>query len=157
MKFGLENISEKYKDQYMSAGFPPKICSLFVEKLNSQNRLKCQILDVGCGKGFVGELLKQMGFFRLSGIDVSNSLLQVAKGKNCYEHLEKVVFGMDYTVIPEHHHEKYDFVISASMINNDGFDDQVFFHLWKCLKMGAFCIFATKLNFHQENQYEGHI
>jgi len=35
MKFGLENVSEKYKNQYMSAGFPPKICSLFVEKLNS--------------------------------------------------------------------------------------------------------------------------
>jgi len=35
MKFGLENISEKYKNQYMSAGFPPKICTLFIEKLNS--------------------------------------------------------------------------------------------------------------------------
>ena len=42
----------------MSAGFPPKICSLFVDKLYSGNRLKCQILDVGCGKGFAGELLK---------------------------------------------------------------------------------------------------
>ena len=97
MKHGLENISEKYKNQYMSAGFPPKICSLFVEKLNSQNRLKCQILDVGCGKGYVGELLKQMGFFRLSGMDVSNSLMQIARDKKVYEHLEKVVFGEEYT------------------------------------------------------------
>ena len=59
----------------MSAGFPPKICTLSVEKLNSVNRLKCQILDVGCGKGYVGEILKGMGFFRLTGMDISNSLM----------------------------------------------------------------------------------
>jgi len=153
MKFGLENISEKYKNQYMSAGFPPKICTLFIEKLNSLNRLKCQILDVGCGKGHAGELLKSMGFFRLTGMDVSNSLLQIAREKKCYETLEKVMFGEDYTVIPENCYEKFDFVISASMINNDGFDEKVFTHLLKCLKMGGFVIFATKLNFHQENQY----
>ena len=154
MKVGLENISEKYKEQYMAAGFPPKICTLFVQKLCSQNRLKCQILDVGCGKGYVGELLKADGFFRLSGIDCSKSLLQIAREKNVYEHLEQCVFGMDYTKIPEKHHDKYDFVISASMINNDGFDSRVFKDLLKCLKLGGFVIFATKLNFAQENQYE---
>ena len=61
---------------------------------------------------------------------------------------------MDYTKIPEKHHDKYDFVISASMINNDGFDSRVFKDLLKCLKLGGFVIFATKLNFAQENQYE---
>jgi len=95
-----------------------------------------------------------MGFFRLTGMDVSNSLMQIAREKKVYEHLEKIVFGEECTVIPEHHHEKYDFVISASMINNDGFDEKVFIHLLSCLKLGGFCIFATKLNFHQENQYE---
>ena len=43
------------------------------------------------------------------------------------------------------------------MINNDGFDENVFLHLLKCLKVGGFVIFATKLNFHQDNQYEEHI
>jgi len=89
-----------------------------------------------------------MGFFRLAGMDVSNSLMQIARDKKVYEHLEKVVFGEEYTVIPEAHHDKYDFVISASMINNDGFDENVFLHLLKCLKIGGFVIFATKLNFH---------
>lgn len=68
-----------------------------------------------------------------------------------------MVFGEDCTIIPEEHHNKYDFVISASMINNDGFDERVFIDLLKCLKLGGFVIFATKLNFHQENQYEAHI
>ena len=40
------------------------------------------------------------------------------------------------------------------MINNDGFDMSVFTDLLKCLKICGFVIFATKLNFHLENQYE---
>ena len=71
--------------------------------------------------------------------------------------MEQSVFGMDYTKIPEQHINKYDFVISASMINNDGFDSRVFKDLLKCLKLGGFVIFATKLNFAQENQYQNEI
>jgi len=42
-----------------------------------------------------------MGFFRLTGMDVSNSMLQMSKEKKCYEALEKVMFGEEDTVIPE--------------------------------------------------------
>jgi 2-polyprenyl-3-methyl-5-hydroxy-6-metoxy-1,4-benzoquinol methylase len=98
-----------------------------------------------------------MGFFRLTGIDCSKSLLSVSKDKNCYETLDQCAFGMDYTEVPEKHIGKYDFVISASMINNDGFDQEVFKHLLSCLKLGGFVIFATKLNFTGEDQYESDI
>ena len=43
------------------------------------------------------------------------------------------------------------------MINNDGFDQEVFKHLLSCLKLGGFVIFATKLNFSGEDQYENEI
>lgn len=147
MRIGLESISEKYKEQYMSAGFPPKICTLFVQKLCTINRLKCQILDVGCGKGNVGELLKQDGFFRLSGLDCSKSLLEIARDKKCYEILDKAVFGDDEYLVDPKYQEKFDFVISATMINNDGYTFKVFTDMLQCLKLGGFLIFATKLNF----------
>ena len=101
---------------------------MFVDKLNTTTKLKCQILDVGCGKGYAGDILKQLGFFRLTGIDMSNSLLSIAREKKSYELLEKIAFGMEDFVVPEHHIGKYDFVISASMINNDGFDEEIFKH-----------------------------
>lgn len=151
MKSGLTNISEKYKDQYLNAGFPPKICTQFIQKLNTYNRLKCQIFDVGCGKGPVGEILKADGFFRLSAVDCSKSLLDAARQKNIYEHLGQCAFGQKDSDIPEQYLEKFDFVISATMINNDGFDKKVFIDLLSCLKMGGFLIFATKLNISQEN------
>lgn len=48
---------------------------------------------------------------------------------------------------------KYDFVVSASMINNEGWDESVFHQMLDLVKMGGFIIFATKLNLKQENQY----
>lgn len=39
------------------------------------------------------------------------------------------------------------------MINNDGWDENVFFKLLDYVKMGGFVIFATKLNLHGDNQY----
>lgn len=64
---------------------------------------------------------------------------------------------MDDFVVPEQYIEKYNFVISNSMINNDGFDEQIFIHLLKCCKLGGYIIFATKLNQRFENQYEEQI
>ena len=72
-----------------------------VSKLCTLNRYKCQILDVGCGKGFVGEYLKNDGFFRISGMDCSKNLLKISEAKKVYESLERVVFGQEDSVIAE--------------------------------------------------------
>lgn len=61
------------------------------------------------------------------------------------------------TEISEEHNGKYDFVVSSSMINNDGWDEEVFHKMLKPLKMGGIIIFATKLDLHQENQYGAEI
>jgi len=42
-----------------------------VATLCPESRLQCQILDVGCGKGFAGEYLKAEGFLHISGNDCS--------------------------------------------------------------------------------------
>jgi len=151
----LKELSGKYSDQYTSSGFPPKICTLILKELISTNKLKCQILDLGCGKGYVGEYLRADGFLHITGIDCSKSLLQTAKASKCYEHLEKHVVGQGE--LDESHHGKYDVVISASMINNDGWEKDVFHTMMKYVKMGGFIIFTTKLNLNQENQYEEEI
>lgn len=72
------NISATYEQQYIEAGFPPMICAQLVSQLCPENRLSTQILDVGCGKGYVGQYLKETGFMNLHGIDCSKNLLQQA-------------------------------------------------------------------------------
>lgn len=113
--------------------------------------LKSKILDLGCGKGYVGEYLKQDGFSHITGVDCSKNLLQIAESKKAYMKLEKLAIGE--VELDQSHKEKYDYVISSSMINNDGWDSQVFHQMRDLVKMGGFMIFATKLNLKQENQY----
>ena len=108
-----------------------------------------KILDIGCGKGYLGEYLRQDGFCNINGIDCSKNLLQIAENKKAYTKLEKVAIGE--TEIGQEHNGKYDFVISSSMINNDGWDEKVFHDMLKQVKMGGIVIFATKLNLNQEN------
>jgi len=84
-------------------------------------------------------------------MDCSKNLLQLAEQKKAYEKLDRVAIG-ESEACPSHN-GKYDFVISASMINNDGWDEEVFQQMLSYVKMGGFIIFATKLNLNQENQY----
>ena len=133
------------------------ICAQLVSQLCPENRVKTQILDIGCGKGYVGQYLKETGFLNIQGIDCSKNLLQQAQQKNCYHTLGRFVFGQSQNQIPEQHIGKYDFITVNSMINNNDYDEVVFTQILDCLKIGGFAIFATKLNYHNQNQYEQEI
>lgn len=151
MKDSLQQLSGNYEDQYAAAGFPPKICTLMLKELSDVHKLKCQVLDIGCGKGYVGEYLKKDGFLHITGMDCSKNLLEIAKTKKAYERLDRIAIGESET--DPSHDGKYDFVISATMLNNDGWNEDVFLQCLRYLKMGGFVIFTTKLNLHNENQY----
>lgn len=157
MQKPYDAISSKYEDQYISAGFPPKICSDMITKLCNMNRMKCKVLEMGCGKGFVAGYLKAEGFHNVSGVDCSNNLIQIAAGKNQYSHLERMVVGQADHEIDERFKGQYDFVVVPSMINNNGFDIKVFKDMLYCLKIGGFAVFATKLNYFKQDIYQKEI
>lgn len=69
----------------------------------------------------MGEYLRQDGYAHITGIDCSKNLLQIAESKKAYEKLEKLAIGE--SEISKSHKGKYDFLISSSMINNDGWDE----------------------------------
>ena len=45
----LSTVSLEYADQYIAAGYPPKICASMVSKLCPDERQAIKVLDVGCG------------------------------------------------------------------------------------------------------------
>ena len=75
LEIDYDSISATYEQQYVEAGFPPMICASLVSQLCPENRVKKQILDIGCGKGFVGQYLKEQGFMNIQGIDCSKNFL----------------------------------------------------------------------------------
>jgi len=146
LKANFDDISKEYSTQFTSAGFPPKICSELVEELSSGNTLKTQILDVGCGNGYVGQYLREIGYKEIHGIDCSRIKLQEAEKKRSYESLQRGTFGLKDSRIPETYQGHFDFVTCASLVNNCDLNGKIFLDLLSMVRVGGSVIFAPKLD-----------
>lgn len=75
------------------------------EALKSQTRdMSAPILDFGCGTGLSGLALKLAGFDTIDGVDVSAEMLEGARSKSVYRHLDQIEAGAplprsDYTAM----------------------------------------------------------
>lgn len=154
LRNSLDGISTGCERDFIEAGFPPKICAEMVKGLCRKNPFTTEVLEIGCGKGFAGEYLKHEGFHNVIGVDCSYNLLSIAEEKKAYKKLQRLVVGSKDVEIPEEYIDAFEFVLVPSMINNGGFDIQVFIQLLKCLKEGGFAIFATKLDANEQDIYE---
>lgn len=52
-----------------------------------------KVLDAGAGTGLVGVELKKLGFNDITAIDISNGMLEVAKGTGAYKAVQREVLG----------------------------------------------------------------
>ena len=79
--------SIKY-DQYMNEGGyrHPAVCAALIARYISD--INAPILDAGVGTGLVGDLLGLLGYQNLTGIDISNSMLNIAHNKGIYGELK---------------------------------------------------------------------
>ena len=78
-----------YEDEITASGYAtPQRCAA---ALAAFSRDKTQpILDFGCGTGLSGAALKLAGFEVIDGIDLSEAMLDQARHKGIYRHLEVV-------------------------------------------------------------------
>ncbi len=51
------------------------------------------VLDAGCGTGLVGQWLGILGYPGVEGLDISEGMLAVARGKGCYARLHCLALG----------------------------------------------------------------
>lgn len=77
---------------------------------------KTQIVDVGCGTGISGDILKSTGTAILDGIDYSNLMLAKAKRKNIYRDLFCVDVSREDEVLDVK--RKYDLIYSVGMLGD---------------------------------------
>ncbi len=86
-RFYDSDITEHYGYQ-----LPSRVAELVTKYVtNKQNR----ILDAGAGTGLVGQLLHNLGFNNIIGIDLSKGMLAEAEKKRVYTALHQKVLGED--------------------------------------------------------------
>lgn len=59
------------------------------------NDMSAPVLDFGCGTGLSGLALKLAGFETIDGVDLSAEMLDGARSKNVYRHLDQIEAGAD--------------------------------------------------------------
>jgi SAM-dependent methyltransferase len=96
------------------------------------------ILELGCGRGYMLEYLRNQGFYNLNGIDISDEQVKIAKQKDlnvevadAIEYLKndkekfKVIIALDFV---EHFHKEELNEIFKGIFNNLQFGGLFFFH-----------------------------
>ncbi|MBI3775182.1 MAG: tetratricopeptide repeat protein [Gammaproteobacteria bacterium] len=75
------------------------------------NRVDLDILDLGCGTGACGMLLRPFAR-RMTGVDLSVPMLAIAKKKNCYDELHNIEIG----AFVAHEKQSYDLVVASGVL-----------------------------------------
>ncbi|NEQ73906.1 MAG: class I SAM-dependent methyltransferase [Okeania sp. SIO2C9] len=103
-----DNFALKY-DDIAKARSNLKFHNEAVKIFHQYNHHQGTILDIGCGTGFISELLE--GNFEYTGIDISAKMLDYA-AKRGYKTIHKQI----EKALPEIDSQSYDFVLSLSSL-----------------------------------------
>ena len=124
--------------QALGYSYPPAIAGLVGRYVRERDAL---ILDAGAGTGIVGEVLAILGYTQLTGIDLSDGMLAVARAKRVYAELKNQVLG-----------ERLDFpdaafaaVVSAGVLTSGHAPPSSFDELIRVTRPGGHLIFTLSV------------
>ena len=102
------------------------------------------VVDLGCGTGLSGQTFRDVST-RLTGVDISSKMIEMAKEKNIYDYLEvndlMTFFGSN--------REKFDLFISADVFGYIGELDSIFKGVSETAAARALFLFSVE-NYDQE-------
>lgn len=109
------------------------------------------IIDVGCGTGLVGTILKELGFTNIDGLDLSRRMLEVAGRKEVYHRL---VEGDLLHQIPLNSN-RYDAAVSAGTFTHghvgpDGLDE-----ILRIVRPGGLALLMINSEMFVQDGFEG--
>ena len=107
------------------------------------------ILDAGCGGGIQAEPLAMLGYGPITGIDLSEGMLEVARAKNIYDELRQMTLGEELD-FPD---DAFAAVISSGTITPHHAPPKSFEELIRVAKPGASIIFSMRDDPAQEPEY----
>ena len=96
------------------------------------------ILDAGCGTGNMAQILHQLGYRNIDGLDPSSGMLAVARKKQIYQHLHQLYLG-SRVELPD---ESYDAVVAAGVLTHGHAPPESLDGILKLTRAGGIIIFS---------------
>ncbi len=136
----VESVFDTYADSFeesllkeLQYQTPEALKELLFSLFPALDKEKC--LDLGCGTGLAGAAFKGC-CKRLTGVDISDKILQIAKKKGIYDALIKD----DILSFLTDDSDTYSLIIAADVFTYMGDLEQLFFACRnRCTKSGLFC------------------
>jgi predicted TPR repeat methyltransferase len=104
-------------------------------------RANLEILDIGCGTGLAGALVRPLAG-RLDGVDLSPAMLEKARDKGLYDKLDQA----DFVSFMAGHADSYDAILGAATLIHFGNLHPVFQAAATCLRDGGLFVFTLFAN-----------
>jgi predicted TPR repeat methyltransferase len=144
----VENLFDKYAnhfDEHLTQKLGYKTPTLIVELLSTYlSHQKVNIVDIGCGTGLCGPLLRPRAS-RLIGVDLSTQMLAIARSKNIYDEVVCADAASYLASTPS----SCDVIVAADVFVYIGDLTDVFTHAQRALHAGG--VFAFSVESHHEN------
>ena len=129
--------------------YPRLIAEYFVGRVSPD---QSPVLDIGCGTGLVGVSLREEGWSsKLTGVDISQGMLEVAERKKVYEKLICADLS-DTLQLPQSH---FGGMISAGTFTHGHLGPEVLFHLFSLARPGAHAVIGINAEHHGNQDFSG--
>lgn len=116
----------------------PEMISSAVRELSPPAQM--DILDLGCGTGLCGDCLRDLAR-RLVGVDLAPKMLDVARGRGCYDELANAEIGQYlHSLTPA----SFDLVVAGDVLIYIGDIGQVMFEVARVLRPGGWFAFSIE-------------
>lgn len=117
----------------------PELLSELIGKIDFSGSLRVNALDVGCGTGLCGPTIKEVAD-QLTGIDLSQKMLDVAATKSCYDRLS----AMDLMSLDRSYHSAFDLIVCFDTLCYFSDLKDAFSTLRHCLNKNGVLIFTVE-------------
>lgn len=133
-----DSWAETYDADLQQVGYlhVPVITGLVARHVPSR---QSTILDAGVGTGSIGNVLALLGYNNLSGIDMSEGMLDKARARGCYSDLRLGVLG-EPLAFPD---GAFDAILSTGTFTNGHAPASAFHELTRILEPGGFLLFTV--------------
>lgn len=132
--------------QAFGYSYPPVIAGLVARYVREGG---APILDAGAGTGIVGEVLAILGYRQLTGIDLSDGMLAVARTKAVYAELRNQTLGepLDFA------DDAFAAVVSAGVLTTGHAPPSCFDELIRITRAGGHLIFTLSVRAYEEGGF----
>ena len=100
--------------------------------------LRASILDAGCGTGNMAQVLHQIGYSRLEGLDPSDGMLEIARRKGIYKALHQLSLS-EQVDLPDN---SFDACLAAGVLTQGHAPPECLAGIVKLVKPGGHVIFS---------------